>query len=93
MREIHHSRDTLSVPAGFSGWWCERCEKPVNLPEELEAPARCPRCHKPTALWIPEVQSGECRVQSGEWKRTRPTEEEAHRLFEEMRRAAGTDGT
>lgn len=55
MNPIHRASPRVLVPAGFSGWWCERCEKPVALDEELGSPARCPRCHKPTAVWIPPV--------------------------------------
>lgn len=47
------SQQRIVVPAGFSGWWCQRCEKPVSLPEELGSPARCPHCRKPTAVWVP----------------------------------------
>jgi hypothetical protein len=54
------------VPVGFSGWWCERCEKAVTLPDELGSPARCPRCHKPTAVWIPPLANAECGVRSAE---------------------------
>jgi len=50
---VLHASRRLTVPAGFSGWWCERCSRGVSLPEELGSPARCPRCHKPTAVWVP----------------------------------------
>ena len=53
MNPIHHAPAVVQVPPGFSGWWCERCEKAVALPDELGSPARCPRCHKPTAVWVP----------------------------------------
>lgn len=45
----------LQVPAGFSGWWCTRCEREaLNIPEEIDAAqAQCKRCHKWTAFWIP----------------------------------------
>lgn len=54
MKNIHHVGATVSVPFGFSGWWCERCEKPApGIPEEAEGPAKCPHCRKWTAMWIP----------------------------------------
>ncbi len=81
----HPACVSVTVPAGFSGWWCARCEKPVNLPEELGSPARCPRCHKPTAVWIPPA----------EWHAAPPPEPGSHRpkteraaeLFAEMKAA------
>lgn len=45
----------MTVPAGFSGWRCERCGKPCpSIPADLDAAqARCPHCHKWTAVWVP----------------------------------------
>ena len=50
---VQHASVRVLVPAGFSGWWCERCERAVTLSDELGSPARCPRCRKPTAVWVP----------------------------------------
>lgn len=45
----------MDVAAGFSGWWCERCDAPAHgIPDDLDAAqARCPRCRKWTAVWVP----------------------------------------
>lgn len=45
----------MKVPAGFSGWWCARCEQACpSIPADLDAAqARCPHCHKWTAVWVP----------------------------------------
>lgn len=53
MKAIQQASATVTVPAGFSGWWCERCEKGVEIEDCLGSPAKCPKCHKPTAVWIP----------------------------------------
>lgn len=76
----------MFVPEGFSGWWCERCVKPVTLPEELGSPARCPRCHKPTAVWVPQVNA-ECRMQNADTEH-RPRAARGRELFEHMRAVA-----
>lgn len=75
----NHASQRLFAPEGFSGWWCERCVKPVTLDEELGSPARCPKCHKPTAVWIPEQASAECEVWDVE--RRRPASERAKQWF------------
>lgn len=68
MKDIHHAAAVTTVPAGFCGWWCQRCERAVVLSEELGSPAKCPRCHKPTAVWVPPaaVESPELRVERPE---------------------------
>jgi hypothetical protein len=81
MKPIHHSSATVQVPAGFSGWWCERCEKPVNLPDELGSPARCPRCHKPTAVWIPPSDPVMTRPVMNDNCRKYTTKEQGAALF------------
>lgn len=96
MKPIHQASPRVDVPAGFSGWWCERCEKPVALDEELGSPARCPKCHKATAVWIPpaavvppERDKGVRALQAGaQWERQRPRDERAKQLFEHMRTVA-----
>lgn len=45
------TRETMA--GGGGGWWCERCERAVRLPEDLDSPARCPHCRKRTAVWVP----------------------------------------
>jgi hypothetical protein len=56
----------FNVPAGFSGWWCARCETGIaTIPEEAGSPARCPRCHKWTVWWIPPMQNEELKMQNG----------------------------
>ncbi len=32
-------------------WYCEKCERNVNLPLDLNSPATCPHCKKPLAVW------------------------------------------
>lgn len=49
----------FAVPAGFSGWWCYRKCGAVEIDDTLGSPARCPKCHKPTAVWIPALAGGE----------------------------------
>ena len=79
-----HASAHLFVPDGFTGWWCERCEKAVTLPEELGSPARCPRCHKPTAVWVPP--SAPVLVTRPEPNPDpRPKTETARRLFDHMK--------
>ncbi len=42
------------------GWFCERCERVVNLPLDLDEPARCPHCKKPTCKYhhpVKELQT------------------------------------
>lgn len=41
------------VNAGL--WYCNHCEKPVNISDDHDSPTRCPTCHKPTAVYIPAV--------------------------------------
>ncbi len=45
----------LSALAEHGGWFCERCERYVNLGLDHSSPARCPRCGKRTAVWHPPV--------------------------------------
>ena len=53
--------EQVQTPAGFSGWWCARCEQACpSIPADLDAAqARCPHCHKWTAVWIPPGQMTE----------------------------------
>jgi len=89
-----HAPLHLFVPDGFSGWWCERCRKPVSLPEELGAPARCPHCHKPTAVWIPESQNSETQKpdRSVDALAQRPRAARARQLFEHIHRVIEQPG-
>jgi len=97
LKNIHHASARVIVPLGFSGFWCERCEKPAeNIPEEAGTPAKCPRCHKWTVVWVPQraVTSDEWRVASGERPvRVRPTMEMAKGLFQQMRDAVNGGDT
>lgn len=91
MKPIHQASATVRVPSGFTGWWCERCERAVSLPDELGSPARCPHCRKPTAVWIPPSRGGDSRLELVDrrpYERVRPSREQAQGLFERMRRAA-----
>lgn len=36
-------------------WFCERCERIVQIPDDAESPARCPRCKKPFAVFTPPI--------------------------------------
>ena len=92
--KLQRALASVLVPGGFSGWWCERCEKPApGIPEEAGSPAKCPHCRKWTAVWIPPADGGmtDGRWQMGEkqWERSRPTTQRARELFGEMRAAAG----
>ena len=96
MKNIHHASARVIVPVGFSGYWCERCEKPAeNIPEEAGTPAKCPRCHKWTVVWVPP--SAECEVLSAEDAerpvRVRPTVGHAKELFAQMREAVNGGDT
>ena len=77
------------MPVGFSGYWCERCEKPAeNIPEEAGTLAKCNLCHKWTVVWVPPrtVTSDELQVaRHGNYQRTRPTAERAKEMFAAMR--------
>lgn len=74
--DMKSTAQRFNVPAGFSGHWCTRCEKPaVGIPEEAGSPAKCPKCRHYTVWWIPqsspmsEVQSpmpGTARARAGE---------------------------
>jgi rubrerythrin len=35
------------------GWFCQRCNRVVSLPLDLDEPARCPHCKKPTCKYHP----------------------------------------
>jgi hypothetical protein len=83
---------TVAIPVGFSGWWCERCERPAeNIPAEAGSPAKCPHCRKWTVVWVPATepvavetpQEGRA-LQHGNWERVRPTAERARELFAAM---------
>jgi uncharacterized paraquat-inducible protein A len=37
-------------------WFCERCERVVNLPLDLDEPARCPRCKHNTCKYHPPIK-------------------------------------
>lgn len=82
----------VTAPAGFTGWWCERCDQAVTLPDELGSPARCPKCRKPTAVWIPPSPTQEVREwnASAPWTRTRPRDERAKELFAHMQNVVET---
>lgn len=85
----------LFVPAGFSGWWCERCDKAVAIDDTLGSPARCPKCHKPTAVWIPPVAPDLAvrELKAGApYERTRPKDEDAKRLFDHVRHVIENPG-
>lgn len=45
----------MDIPAGFSGWWCGRCESPCpTIPGDLDAAeTKCPHCKHWTAVWVP----------------------------------------
>jgi len=89
----------FDVPAGFSGWWCYRKCGAVEIDDTLGSPARCPKCHKPTAVWVPksEVSSGQVsrrqpagralqsEMAGAPWQRKMPTAEDARRLFDHVR--------
>lgn len=51
----------FNVPAGFSGWWCARCEAACpTIPDDVDAAqTKCPKCHRWTAWWIPPSQTAE----------------------------------
>lgn len=89
-----HASGRVVVPAGFTGWWCERCEKAVRLPDELGSPARCPHCKKPTAVWIPPAPTAEVReLKAGApWERKRPTDTRGEELFKHLHEVIETPG-
>lgn len=86
MKNIHQAPVRLFVPEGFSGWWCERCEKPVEIEDALGSPARCPKCHKATAVWVPPSEPVEVRELRSEFRPERKyvTREEGKFMFEDM---------
>ena len=54
--EIHDelrrmSRPSLTKCAENGYWFCERCERIVNLSDDNDSPATCPRCRHKTAVW------------------------------------------
>lgn len=95
MKNIHQAPVRLFVPEGFSGWWCERCEKPVDIEDALGSPARCPKCHKATAVWVPPSEPRlDCREPREEFRPERKfvTRDEGKFMFEDMLRKI-EDGT
>ncbi len=75
------------MPEGFSGWWCERCQKGVEIEDTLGSPARCPKCHKATAVWIPAQAPAEVRDPRSEvsgYERKYVTKDEGRFMFEDM---------
>lgn len=57
LRQIHQ-RPVPSLVAFIKrgGWFCARCQRVVNLPLDLDEPARCPHCKKPTCKYYPPVK-------------------------------------
>lgn len=88
-RTISH----VNVPAGFSGWWCQHCDQAApGIPEDLDAAqARCPRCHKWTAVWVPpRPEAGSQGAETDRADRTettnrRPRGERSKKLFDHIR--------
>jgi len=39
------------------GWFCQREQRFVNLGLDHDSPAKCPNCHKRTAVWVPPVNN------------------------------------
>lgn len=86
MNPIHQAPVRLFVPEGFSGWWCERCQKPVEIEDTLGSPARCPKCHKATAVWVPPSENRESgNAESGKWERKYVTKDRGAAEFEAMK--------
>lgn len=99
----------MKVPAGFSGWWCARCEQACpTIPEDLDAAqTRCPHCHKWTAHWVPPQSTGpvapasqrertaEARALAAgpEHERQRPKDERGKELFDHIRHVIEHPGT
>lgn len=82
--------DSVQVPVGFSGWWCSRCEQACpTIPEDLDAAqARCPRCHKWTAVWVPgNAEHSTSNAQLPTERERRPSREMGRRLFDHIRHA------
>lgn len=100
MKGLQQALLSSPVPAGFSGWWCQRCERPVHLPDEAGSPAKCPHCRKYTAVWVPPAADPMLAERPAEWVRQRPTADQAKMLFAQLRAAVeggeaipGTPGT
>lgn len=85
--KVRRLRSQVVIPAGFSGWWCHHCDAPRKISEDLGSPARCPQCHKPTAVWIPPHAEEVLRLESQDPSH-RPRRERARLLFEHMRACA-----
>ena len=61
MKPMQQASMSVQVPEGFSGWWCERCEKAVtSIPDEAGSPAKCPHCRKWTVVWVPPAAMDVC---------------------------------
>ena len=77
----------MTIPAGQSGWWCERCEKPCpSIPEWVDGTQKCPHCKHWAVRWVPPHEP-EVRDQPPEI-RHRPRAPRAAKLFAHMRRVA-----
>lgn len=62
----------MNVPAGLSGWVCQRCGKACpSIPDDLDAAqAKCPHCRHWTAVWIPhEPDNSELGTRNSELPR------------------------
>ena len=77
----------MTVPAGFSGWWCSRCGRPCeNIPDDLDAAqARCPHCRKWTAVWVPPAAAVDVPRSHERSHDHRPRAARGRELFEHMR--------
>jgi rubrerythrin len=51
-----HSLFTL-IREGY--WFCFHCDKIVELGDDTESPAKCPRCKKRTVEWQKPVELNE----------------------------------
>ena len=77
----------VQVPAGFSGFWCERCEKLVTgIPEEAGTPAKCPHCRKWTVVWVAPSGAATLEPEAAPYvKRERLDPARAAELFVELK--------
>jgi hypothetical protein len=91
--KLQHAGGTVVVPAEFSGFWCQRCERACpEIPNEAGTPAKCPHCRKWTVVWVPPGGEKSEVSKSEPWVRVQPTAERAKELFGEMRAAVLADG-
>lgn len=103
MKNIHHARPTVILPMDFHrpGWLCQRCDEQVDIDEACGSPARCPKCHKATTVWIPTAEPiTEVRERGEAFRPERKyvTKDEGRFMFEDMLKkiedgtAAGEEG-